>query len=77
MSEFQHQNSTSVARVNFFKKQAVFRYHTKGGSNQVSSNLYFIHAQIPVLKWEKKEKWENIFWFTKRGNKGIKNRDRF
>ena len=56
MSEFQHQNSTSVARVNFFKKQAVFRYHTKGGSNQVSSNLYFIHAQIPVLKWEKKEK---------------------
>ena len=33
-----------------------------------------IHIQIPVPKWENTEKCENIFWVTKRGNKGITNR---
>ena len=33
-----------------------------------------IHVQIAVPKWEKNEKWEKIFWVTKRGNKGITNR---
>ena len=68
---------SSVARVKFIKTKIIFRYHTKGISNQVSSNSDHeikIHIQIPLPKWEKRKKWENVFWVTKRGNKGITNR---
>ena len=69
---------SSVARVKFCKTKIIFRYHTKGISNQVSSNSAtkskVIHIQIPLPKWEKTKKWENVFWVTKRGNKGITNR---
>ena len=30
---------SSVAKVKFIKTKVIFRYHTKGVSNQVSSNL--------------------------------------
>ena len=47
----------SVARVKFVKTKVTFRYHTKGVSNQVSSNsdheIKVIHVPIPVPKWEK------------------------
>ena len=36
-----------------------------------------IQVQIPVPKWEKKKKWESLFWVAKWGNKGIANRGKF
>ena len=41
------------------------------------TNSKVIHVQISVPKWEKtKKSGKKIFWFTKRGNKGIANRGR-
>ena len=36
-----------------------------------------IDVQIPIPKWEKTKKWENIFGVTKRSNNGITNWRRF
>ena len=62
---------SSVARVKFIKTNA-FRYHTKGFSNQVLSNLdheikLFMFQN--VLKWEKTKKWKK-FLPCKTGQKG-------
>ena len=63
---------SSVARVKFIKTKVISRYYTKDVSNQVSSNSDFIHIQIPVLKWDKKKKCENIFWVKNRGKRDDK-----
>ena len=69
---------SSVAKVQFIKTKAIFRYDTKVVSNQVSSNS---HHEIKSYSYSnsstkiaKIEKWEKFFWVTKRGNKGIINR---
>ena len=65
----QHQILISLAaRVKFIETKVISRYYTKDVSNQVSSNSDFIHIQIPVLKWDKKKKCENIFWVKNRGS---------
>ena len=51
---------SSVARINFIKTKAGFSYHTKGISNQASSNP----------DREKTKKWEKTFWVRKRDNNG-------
>ena len=51
---------SSVARINFIKTKAGFSYHTKGISNQASSNP----------DREKTKKCEKTFWVRKRGNNG-------
>ena len=58
---------SSVARVIFIKANVIFRYHTKGVSNQVSLNSDFIHVQITVLKSEKKEEVGKHFLGYKTG----------
>ena len=73
---------SSVARVKFIKTKVIFRYHTKGVSNQVSSysdheKLKVSYVQILVPKWEKNKKVGKIFWITKRRSRGITNRGRF
>ena len=65
----QYQIMSSVARVKFIKTNVIFRCYANDVSNQVSSDSDFIHVQFLLLKWEKKEKKENIFWVTKRDNK--------
>ena len=62
---------SSVARV-------LFRYHTKGVLNQVSSYSdheikSYSHSNSNT-KVGKNEKIGKIFWITKRGNKWITNR---
>ena len=70
---------TSVARVKFIKTKVIFMYHTKGVSNQVSSNSdlenksYSCSNSSNKMK-KKKKKVGKIFWVTKRGKKGITNR---
>ena len=72
---------SSVARIKFIKTKVIFRYHTKGISNQVSS--YSDHEIKSYLcsncstKIGKNEKVGKIFWIRKRGNEGITNRVRF
>ena len=61
-----------AAKVKFIKTKVISRYYTKDVSNQVSSNSDFIHIQIPVLKWDKKKKCENIFWVKNRGKRDDK-----
>ena len=69
---------SSVARVKFIKTKVIFRYHTKGLSNQVSSNsdheIKSYSCSNFSTKIGKTEKVRKIFWITKRGNKGITNR---
>ena len=72
---------SSAARDNSAKTKATFRYHTKGVSNQISSNLVLeikrYSCSNSSTKMGKTKKWENKFWLTKRENKGIANRGRF
>ena len=72
---------SSVARVRFIKSKDIFRYHTKGVSNQASSKsdhkIKSYSCSISITKIGKNEKVEKIFLVTKRGNKGITNRARF
>ena len=69
--------TSSVARVQFIKTKVIFSYHTKGAPSQVSSNSDHKVKSYSCLnsstKMGKNEKLKNIFWFTKRGNKGITN----
>ena len=58
---------SSVPRVKFSKIKDIFRYHTKGVTNQVSSNLDFIRVQISVLKWGKKRKSGKTFSVLQNG----------
>ena len=71
---------SSGVRVKFIKRKVILRYHTKVVSSQVSSNLdnkiQSYSCSNSSTKMGKNEKQENIFWVTKRGNKGIKNRSR-
>ena len=70
--------TSPVASVKFIKTKVIFRYRTKGVSNQVRiTKSKVIHVQIPVPKWEKTKSGKKIFWLTKRGNKVIKNWGRF
>ena len=68
---------SSLARVKFIKTKVIFSYHTTGVSSQVSSNSDHKVKSYSCLnsstKMGKNEKLKNIFWFTKRGNKGITN----
>ena len=60
----------SVAWVKFIKTKVIFRNHTKGVWNQVSSKSDHeikSYVQIPGSKWEKTKKWEKIFWVTQIG----------
>ena len=70
---------TSVARVKFIKTKVIFMYHTKGVSNQVSSNSDLEIKSYSCSNSSNKMKKNNkkvgkIFWVTKRGKKGITNR---
>ena len=51
---------SSVARVNFIKTTAIFTYHTRGVSNQISSNsdheIKSYSCSNSVPKWEKVRK---------------------
>ena len=79
---------SSVARLKFIKTKVIFRYNTKGVSNQVLTNLdqeIKSHSCLnSSTKMGKNKNKENIFWVTKRGNKddkseqvlGITNRTR-
>ena len=57
---------SSVARVKFIKSKVIFRYHTKGVSNQVSSNsdheIKSYSCSISITEMEKNEKVGKIFW---------------
>ena len=72
---------SSVARVKFIKTKVIFRYHTKGVSNQVSSNSDYqiksCSCSDSSTKIEKKRKsGKKILWITKHTNKRITNWDR-
>ena len=64
---------SSVAQVKFIKTKVISRHHTKGVSNQVSSNSNYkiksYSCSNSNTKVEKK-KWEKTVWITKRGNRG-------
>ena len=66
---------SSVARVKFIKTKVIVSYHTKCISNQVSSiritKSKVIHVQFLVPIWEKKKKWEKVFWVTKWEIRGL------
>ena len=68
----------SLARVKFIKTKVIFRYHTKGVSNQVSSNwdhaIKSYSCSNVSTKMRKNETMGKIFWVTKWDNKGITNR---
>ena len=73
---------SSLARFKFIKTKNIFRYHTKGLSNQVSSNLdheieSYIGSSNSSTKIGKNEIMRKIFWVTNQGNKRIPNRGRF
>ena len=72
---------SSVVRVKFIKTKVIFSYHTKGVSNQVSSNLDHeiksYSCSNSSTKIGKTKRWEKIVCVTKPGNKGITNRGRF
>ena len=72
---------SSVSRVKLIKTKVIFRYHTKGVSNQVSLNLdHEIKGYLcsnSNTKMGKNEKKDKIFWVTKQSNKGITNWGRF
>ena len=72
---------SSLARVKFIKTKVVFRYHTKGVSNQVSSNwdheIKSYSCSNLSTKMRKNETMGKIFWVTNRGKKGITNRGGF
>ena len=66
---------SSVARIKFIKRKVIFRYHTKGVSNQVSSKsdnkIKSIHVQFLLPKWEKTKKWETFSGLQNGGIKGL------
>ena len=72
---------SSVARVKVIKTKVIFRYHTKVSQTKFHqiriTKSKVTYVQILVPKWEKTKKQENIFWVTRRSNKGITNRGRF
>ena len=69
---------SSVARVKFIKTKAIFRYHTKGTSNQFSSNsdheIKSYSCSNSSTKIAKNEEEGKKFWVTKLGNKGVTKR---
>ena len=69
---------SSLARVKLIKTKVIFRYHTKGFSNHVSSNsdreIKSYSGSNSNTKMGKKVKRKKLFWVTKRDNKGITNR---
>ena len=69
----------SVARINFIQRKVIFRHHTKGLSNQISSDhkIKSYSCSIHIFKMRSNEKMGKIFLVTKRGNKGITNWGRF
>ena len=83
MSEFQYQSSTKWwchqwLGLNLLKLRSFLGiipkvFPTKFHQIWIAKSKV-IHVQIPVPKWEKTRKRENIFWVKKRGNKGITNR---
>ena len=72
---------SSVATLKFMKPRSFFRYHTKGVSNQVSSNsgheIKSYSCSNSITKMVKSEKKKKNVWVTKLGNKGITHRGRF
>ena len=71
----------SVAWVKFIKTKVIFRNHTKGVWNQVSSNsdheIKSYSCSNSSIKMRKNEKVGKFFWVTQRGNKEITHRGRF
>ena len=66
---------SSVAKVKFIKTKVISRHHTKGVSNQVSSNSNYkiksYSCSNSNTKVEKNPKtWEKTVSVTKRGNRG-------
>ena len=56
------------ARVEFIRAKAIFRHHTKGVSNQVSSNSdHEIKSSNSSIKMGKNEKVEKFFLGFKTG----------
>ena len=72
---------SSVDRVKFIKTKVTFRYHTKGVSDQGSSNsdqnIKSYSCSNSITKIGKNKKVQRNFLVYKRGNKGITNRDSF
>ena len=72
---------SSMASIKLIQIIVIFRYYTKGVSNQVSSNSDYeiksFSCSNSSIKIEKTIKWENIFLVTKQGNKQITNRGGF
>ena len=70
-----------MARVKFIKTKVIFRYYTKGVSNQVSPisdlEIKSYSCSKSSTKMGKTKKWKKIFRVRKRGNKGITNLGRF
>ena len=71
----------SVARVKFIKTNVIFKYHTKGVSNQVLSSsdheIKSYSCSNSSTKLRKNGKVGKILWITKRGAEGITNWGRF
>ena len=73
---------SAVARVKFIKTKVIFRHHTKGVSNQVSSNsnheiksYSYLNSGTKMGKNEKNGKM--LLGYKKMGNKGVTNRGSF
>ena len=65
---------SSVATYKFIKTKAIFRYHTKGVTNQFHQSRItkskVIHVHIAVPKWEKRKSEKNFLRYKTR-QKGL------
>ena len=64
----------SLARVKFIKTKIIFRYHTKGASNQVSSIWDHAIKSYSCSNFSIKMRKNETMRVTKWVNKGITNR---